>query len=124
MMDDRVKNFHPAAEWALQQDFDPAAVDCTITVVLKILDGKCKMLEGEKNAIMEIYDVVRQQPGEIFDENTHNAINLARTIFGKESNFGEHIMQHIHQLRVYAEEKIPKLVMKKYKLVLREGLFG
>lgn len=123
-MSDTEGELHPAAEWALQQDFDTMAIDCTTTVVLKILDGKCKMLPGEKHAIMQIYDVMRSHPGDIFNENTHNAIELARMIYDKTENFGDHIMQHIHELRVFAESNIPKPVMKKYKAMLREGLFG
>ena len=109
---------HPAAEWAAEQTFDTCAVDCTTTVVLKILDGKCKMLPGEKAAIMEIYDVVRENPGGIFDANTHHIIASAR-----KGDTGD-IPERIHMLRVYAEEKIPKPVMRKYKAMLRDGLFG
>ena len=65
---------HPAAEWAVGQDFSPTVVDGTITVVLKILDGKCKMLPGEKAAIMEIYDVVRLTRGVLFDSEAHQTI--------------------------------------------------
>lgn len=115
---------HPAAEWASQQCFNPKAIDCTIAVVLKILDGKCKMLPGEKAAIFEIYDVVSGNKGMIFDDNTHQSINAARVIFEQESNLGDEIMQYIHELRVYAEAEIPKPVMKTYKAMLRDGLFG
>lgn len=109
---------HPAAEWALEQTFDPSAVDCTITVVLKILDGKCKMLPGEKAAIMAIYDVIQQEPGVLFEQEAHVTIEKARQTVDKE------IMDSIHELRLYAEANIPKPVMKKYKAMLRDGLFG
>lgn len=115
---------HPAAEWASKQRFDTIAVDCTTTVVLKILDGKCKMLPGEKNAILEIYDVVKHQTGEIFNKQTHQAIDVARAVYDQNTNLGDHIMQHIHELRVFAESQIPKPTMKTYKAMLREGLFG
>jgi hypothetical protein len=109
---------HPAAQWAAEQDFNTAEVDCTTTVVLKILDGKCKMLPGEKAAIMEIYDVVRIAPGALFDTAAHETIEQAR------QQADESVLEQIHQLRVYAEQNIPKPVMKKYKARLREGLFG
>lgn len=108
---------HPAAEWAAQTAFTITDVDCTITVVLKILDGKCKMLPGEKAAILEIYDVVRGADSFIFDAGVHRSIDLARQ--GDASVPGR-----IHELRVYAEASIPKPVMKKYKAMLRDGLFG
>jgi hypothetical protein len=112
------KPLHPAAEWALETDFGTVEVDCTTTVVLKILDGKCKMLPGEKAAVMEIYDVVKQLPAELFDHQVHDTITQARTAPD------EQILQAIHQWRVRAEELIPKPVMKTYKAKLRDGLFG
>ena len=46
------------------------------------------------------------------------------TIDQARTQTGIKLMAHIHELRVYAESKIPRLVMKKYKAMLREGLFG
>lgn len=112
------KKLHPAAEWAMSHSFDEIEVDCTITVVLKILDGKCKMSAGEKAAIMEIYDVVRHFPGKLFNDDTHMCIDHAR------SSLDELNRVEIHRLRVYAESEIPKPIMKKYKAMLRHGLFG
>lgn len=109
---------HPAAEWASTQAFDTTSVDCTITVVLKILDGKCKMLPGEKAAIFEIYDLIKNEQGEIFNETTHQEIESARHLAEGQ------VMEKIHEARVYAESCIPKPVMKKYKAWLRDGLFG
>lgn len=109
---------HPASEWAAEQVFDTTAIDCTTAVVLKILDGKCKMLAGEKAAIMQIYDVVEDGTGVLFDSQAHQAIAEARR------QPGLAIQERIHTLRLYAEEKIPKPVMKKYKAMLRDGLFG
>ena len=109
---------HPAAAWAAGQTYSATEIDCTTTVVLKILDGKCKMLAGEKAAILEIYDTVNAGDGELFGSNDLQAINIAR------SRPADDIMQRIHALRVYAESKIPKPVMKQYKARLRDGLFG
>lgn len=108
---------HPAAEWAAQTEFTTTDVDCTITVVLKILDGKCKMLPGEKAAIFEIYDVVRGDESFIFDYDVRRVIDQARQQDAT-------VMDRIHELRVFAEASIPKPVMKKYKAMLRDGLFG
>ena len=109
---------HPAAAWAAGQAFSAIELDCTTTVVLKILDGKCKMLPGEKAAIMEIYDAVIADDGDLFGPDDLNAINTAR------NRATDEIMQRIHALRVYAEAIIPKPVMKQYKARLRYGLFG
>ena len=112
------EKMHPAAEWATGQHFNTTEIDCTITVVLKILDGKCKMLPGEKAAIMEIYDVVNAGDGVLFSADDLQLIDMARNIPAQA------ILQRIHKLRVYAESKIPKSVMKLYKARLRDGLFG
>jgi hypothetical protein len=109
---------HPAAQWALETGFNSDQVDCTTTVVLKILDNKCKMIPGEKAAVMAIYDVVRHLPAPLFDNAVHETIRAARLTPTPE------VMDAIHQLRVHAEEAIPKPVMKKYKAFLRDGLFG
>lgn len=109
---------HPAAEWALENDFDAAQIDCTIAVVLKILDNKCKMLPGEKAAIMAIYDIVKQQHGKLFTAEVTQVIDAARL---KTSSTLAHT---IHELREYAEANIPKPTMKAFKAILRDGLFG
>ena len=117
-MDAATDKHHPATLWALETSFDATQVDCTTTVVLKILDGKCKMLPGEMAAVMCIYDVVKLQPGKLFDDAAHATISQAR------SQLDEASKEQIHALRVYAEANIPKPVMKAYKAVLRDGLFG
>ena len=109
---------HPAAEWAEQSSFSPSDVDCTTAVALKILDNKCKMLSGEKGAVMAIYDVVKSKPAQLFDEQVHDVISCAR----QQPN--EQVLEAIHILRVSAEAQIPKPVMKTYKAFLRDGLFG
>lgn len=117
-MDIPAEKIHPATAWAREMTFDATQVDCTITVVLKILDNKCKMLPGEKAAVMCIYDVVKLQPGKIFDDEAHATISKART------QLDDATKDKVHKLRVYAEANIPKPVMKAYKAVLRDGLFG
>lgn len=116
--EDTVKR-HPVVEWAIQTEFSPSQVDCTTAVALKILDNKCKMLLGEKAAVMAVYDVVKGYPAEFFDEEVHSIIAHARNQVSNEI-----IMQQIHTLRVASEKNIPKPVMKKYKTFLRDGLFG
>lgn len=117
-MDTQTEKLHPATAWAQSMQFDATHVDCTTAVVLKILDNKCKMLPGEKAAVMCIYDVVKLQPGDLFDDEAHATITLARNQTTEDSK------TKIHELRVYAEANIPKPVMKAYKAILRDGLFG
>ena len=78
----------------------------------------CKMLPGEKLAVMAIYDAVRHLAVPLFDHAVHDAISAARLQPGPTA------LDTIHPLRVYAEAAIPKPVMKHYKAFLREGLFG
>jgi len=116
--DIRTADPHPAAQWALLVGFNPEQADCTTAVVLKILDNKCKMLPGEKLAMMAIYDAVRHLAAPLFDHAVHDAIGTARQQPGTLTH------EAIHTLRVYAEAAIPKPVMKRYKAFLRDGLFG
>ena len=116
--DSRTLEPHPAAQWALQVGFNPEQADCTTAVVLKILDNKCKMLPGEKLAVMAIYDAVREMASPLFDSAVHDAIGAARL------QPGPGTLDSIHMLRVHAEAAIPKPVMKQYKAFLRDGLFG
>jgi hypothetical protein len=109
---------HPAAEWAKETAFDAMEVDCTTTVVLKILDNKCKMLPGEKVAVMAVYDVIKGRHANLFSDDTHEVITAARN----EPNY--EVLETIHELRLFAEANIAKPVMKAYKAKLRYGLFG
>lgn len=115
---------HPAAEWAENTRFSSSDVDCTTTVVLKILDNKCKMLPGEKDAIIEIYHVVKQLACKAFTESDHKFISEICSIIQQEKQLPKIVAKKIHELRLYAEAHIPKPVMKTYKAMLREGLFG
>jgi len=119
---DATPRLHPAAQWAQETPFDATQVDCTTAVVLKILDNKCKMLPGEKAAIMAIYDVVKPQSGKLFDTEALRTIEAAR--FAPNDTPSNTVLQTIHELRIYAETHIPKPVMKRYKAMLRDGLFG
>ena len=117
-MTSRADKLHPATGWAAGQAFSAMEIDCTTAVILKILDGKCKMLPGEKAAVMKIYDVVNAGDGKLFGPADLQVISMAR----KKPEEG--IIQRIHELRVYAESCIPRSVMKQYKARLRDGLFG
>ena len=104
------------AQWAAEQPFTQQQVDCTTSVVLKILDGKCKMLLDAQRAVMGIYDEVKSRQGDMLGDTVHQAIAEARGYPSEES------AEKIHRLRLFAEASIPKPVMKRYKAVLAEAL--
>jgi len=115
---------HPAAEWARDTTLTSSDVDCTTAVVLKILDNKCKMLVGEKNAIIEVYYVVKELKCNLFTETDHNFISKSCMLIHQQRKLSSGTVNRIHELRVYAEANIEKPIMKEYKKKLRHGLFG
>lgn len=109
---------HPAALWAVDAPLDPLQIDCVTAVMLKILDHKCKMSPEQQMALIAVYSVVKERSGLLFDASVNAAIESA--MHGPESVSSE----HIHRLRLQAEEAIPKPVMKHFKRYLRESLYG
>lgn len=105
---------HPAADWAATQPFSPEHIDCTTAVMLKILDGKCKMLPDAQCLLRAIYSVTRNREGKLFDAEVHRIIQQA----GCSSSLD--LSEKIHRLRLQAEEEIPKPRMKRYKAMLAE----
>lgn len=104
---------HPAAAWARQATLTPTDIDCTTTVMLKILDGKCKMNPQEKEIIAVIYDVVKDRPGHILDDTDHRLIARAR------QGMDDDLVERIYEQRLLAETMISRPVMKAYKAMLR-----
>jgi hypothetical protein len=107
---------HPAAQWAHATPLEPAHLDCVTAIMLKILDGKCKMGEAEKSALTAVYDVVRDRAGQSLGGEVHALIAQARQ--GSSPTLAE----AIHAWRVRAETAIPKPVMKGFKQLLRTSL--
>jgi hypothetical protein len=105
---------HPAARWAEQYLTDPVHIDCTTTVMLKILDGKCKMNEDDKTVIAILYDVVKHRPGKQFGEDYHALIEQARV------GMDEAMVMFIYEKRLLAETMLSRPVMKAYKAWLRQ----
>lgn len=100
--------------WAMEREFDSVHIDCATSLMLKILDGKCKMNEDEKKVMAVIYDVVKDKAGKLLDPRVHQLIALARI----ERN--EDLIEKIYEQRLYAEQMISRPVMKAYKAMLRE----
>lgn len=104
--------------WAKAHPFEPIHVDCTTTVMLKILDGKCKMNPAEKRVMALLYDAVKGQPGKLFCDEFHTLISTARQQRTNE------MKNYIYENRVLAETMISRPVMKGYKAMIRgQGLF-
>jgi hypothetical protein len=112
-------NSHTVEAWAKDRPFDPLQIDCATSLMLKILDGKCKMNAEEKQVMAVIYDVVKHQPGKLLDPSIHQLITTARN----ESN--EQLIAEVYEQRLYAEQMISRPVMKAYKAMLRQaGILG
>ena len=107
---------HPATHWAHATPLEPAHLDCVAAIMLKILDGKCRMGEAEKTALTAVYDVVKTRPGISLGIEVHALIAQARQ--------GTHpaLAEAIHAWRMRAETEIPKPVMKGFKHLLRTSL--
>jgi hypothetical protein len=107
------------AEWVATHPLNPQHVDCAVAVMLKILDGKCKMRRGEMQVMALLYDVVKQQPGLRLDPSMHSLIATARAAAD------DALRNQIYELRVLAETTISRPVMKAFKAMIREqGLFA
>ena len=108
------------AGWASANPMSPLHVDCTTAVMLKILDGKCKMSEQEKWVMTVLYDQVYDRPGERLDYGVHDLIRRARMA---EDN--DRLLDAVYEQRVLAETMISRPAMKAFKGMLRgEGLIG
>jgi hypothetical protein len=97
------------AEWASTTDFNLQQVDCLITLMLKILDGKCKMDEDTQMSARVIYAHAHRNRSHLFDPCIHDFI--AR-VFDEPDLLS---LRHVRELRVYAESVIAKPVMKGFK---------
>lgn len=106
------------AGWLRSHALSPIHVDCVTTVMLKILDGKCKMGETEKIVMACLYEQCRGLPGVLFEAAVH------RLIAGARSESDEHIRNHLYEQRVLAETMLTRPVMKDFKQMIRQtGLF-
>jgi len=105
--------------WAAAHPLAPAHVDCATAVMLKILDGKCKMAEVEKAVMAQLYDAVKGREGLLLGAAAHALIAQAR---GKDD---PQLRELIYERRVLAETMISRPVMKGFKALIREqGLFA
>lgn len=105
--------------WLLNHRLSSEYVDCATAVMLKILDGKCKMPVDEKQVMTLLYEQVKEQPGQLLQQDIHELITVAR------ANLDEPMKLMIYEKRVLAETMISRPVMKTFKAMLRQqGLFA
>jgi len=106
------------AAWVAARPLTPSDVDCAITVMLKILDGKCKMAPDEKRVMACLYEATRGLPSSRFGEAEHALIDEGRL------REDDAFKLHIYERRVLAESMLSRPVMKAFKAMIRaEGLF-
>lgn len=66
--------------WLKLNTLLPIQIDCVTTVMLKILDGKCKMRLEEKIVMALLYDQIKNEQGHCLTTETHTLIADARNL--------------------------------------------
>lgn len=102
------------SQWVQAHPLSPIHVDCAITVMLKILDGKCKMRAAEKRVMELLYDEVKNQPGQLLDPALQPLIATAR------ENIDDAMKNSIYEKRLLAETTLSRPVMKGFKAMIRQ----
>lgn len=104
--------------WVKTHPLNPIHVDCAITVMLKILDGKCKMNAEEKTVMALLYEQVKHEPNQLLGADIHALIADSRHSLNEENKMV------IYEQRLLAETMISRPIMKGFKTLIREqGLF-
>jgi hypothetical protein len=101
--------------WLARHPLTPIHIDCAVTVMLKILDGKCKMRAEEKVVMALLYDQIKHQDSQLLDAELHSLIAAAR-----ENPDQEELKTLIYEKRLLAETAISRPVMKGFKALIRE----
>lgn len=105
--------------WVEAARLSPVELDCVTAILLKVIDGKCKMSSEGKAVMSRIYAVTKSRPGKLLGEDTHQLIAEA------EHDTGEAMKMRVYEQRLYAETMIGRPTMKAFKAMLRsEGLIG
>jgi len=107
-------NLQEVEAWLSQNPLQPIEVDCATTVMLKILDGKCKMNAQEKMIMALLYEASHALPGQLFDAAMHRFIAHAR------SRLDEAMKMQVYEQRLLAETRLSRPVMKAFKAMLRQ----
>ena len=107
-------NHETVSRWVDIHPLTPIHVDCATAVMLKILDGKCKMREGEKRVMELLYDAVKTFPGQVLEPSLHTLIDSARI------DADDEMKLRIYEKRLLAESTISRPVMKGFKAMIRQ----
>ena len=114
-MDNSPHSTNHIAAWLESHPLSPTQIDCAITVMLKIIDGKCKMRSEEKMVMTLLYDQIKTQPGQILTFEIHSLIADARN-----RSYDDALKMLIYEKRLLAETAISRPVMKQFKAFIRE----
>ncbi|MGR8930796.1 MAG: hypothetical protein ACU836_09160 [Gammaproteobacteria bacterium] len=107
-------NQEHVGNWIKTHPLSPIHVDCATAVMLKILDGKCKMRDSEKIVMTMLYDAVKTQRGQVLEPDLHDLIDEARCAPS------EALKNLIYEKRLLAETVISRPVMKAFKATIRQ----
>tara|TARA_Y100000782_G_scaffold97751_1_gene111002 strand:+ start:22 stop:489 length:468 start_codon:yes stop_codon:yes gene_type:complete len=109
-------------QWLMANSLSPDYLDCATAVMLKILDGKCKMPEHEKVIMAALYHAVKDRPGKALADDMHDLIRYACDSLNMNdpSASDENLKMFIYEKRVLAESGISRPVMKRFKGMLRQ----
>jgi len=106
----------PPPEWVSQSSLNLAEIDCITAVMLKILDGKCKMNALESDIMTLLYDSTKHLTGANLNDEFHDLIAFARACL---PTLQPVLIEQIYEKRVLAETQISRPVMKAFKARLR-----
>ena len=101
------------AGWLAGRELGAPEVDCANAVMLKILDGKCKMPADEKRVMRELYRQLERRCGRLLGPSVHELVEAA----GERP--GEAMRSRIYEQRVLAETAIARPAMKAFKAMIR-----
>ena len=103
------------AAWLETHPLLPTQIDCAVAVMLKILDGKCKMQPAEKVVMTLLYDHIKTKPGQLLTEELHSLIAVTRN-----RSEDDALTMLVYEKRLLAETAISRPVMKQFKAFIRE----
>lgn len=110
--------------WLTKHPISGVHLDCVTTIMLKILDGKCKMTASDKIVIRHLYAHTHLLAGELFGQDMHDLIASYLDLFSKGTVTDEWV-QHIYEKRLLVETMISRPVMKAFKKKIRDqGLYN
>ncbi len=92
--------------------------DCAIAVMLKILDGKCKMPPLEKTLMEALYHALVPSCGKQLGHDQHQLIQQACQARAQDK-LDDDLRNIVYEQRLFAETMISRPVMKRFKSNLR-----